>query len=155
MLYFCKKCGRVIDRIISSDRNKPCDHCKSMMYVVPDKYFIEGTTLISNKSKELLREELVKTSSEFDQTLFDNRIKWMGERNRKWESDQAKMAHGKAVLEGKDKGNKFGVSCPYCKATNVRKITITSKAIHTSIFGIFSMGRNAKNYHCDHCGSDF
>lgn len=47
------------------------------------------------------------------------------------------------------------VICPYCKSTNTKKITNTSKAVHTVIFGIFSIGRNAKNYHCNHCNSDF
>ena len=47
------------------------------------------------------------------------------------------------------------VTCPYCKSTNTKKITNTSKAIHTALFGIFSIGRNTKNYHCNQCGSDF
>lgn len=51
--------------------------------------------------------------------------------------------------------NKPTVTCPYCQSADTKKITNMSKAIHTSIFGIFSMGRNSKNYHCDHCGSDF
>lgn len=67
----------------------------------------------------------------------------------------AALEHGKAVLEGRDKGNKFGVECPYCHATNVKKITDTSKAVHTAIFGIFSLSRNSKQWHCTHCNSDF
>ena len=47
------------------------------------------------------------------------------------------------------------VQCPYCKSTNTKKITTTSKAVHTALFGIFSMGRNSKQWHCDNCGSDF
>lgn len=47
------------------------------------------------------------------------------------------------------------VECPYCHSTNVKKITNTSKAVHTAIFGIFSMGRNSKNFHCNNCNSDF
>ena len=47
------------------------------------------------------------------------------------------------------------VTCPYCHGTNVRKISTASKAVHTAVFGIFSMGRNSKNYHCNSCGSDF
>lgn len=57
---------------------------------------------------------------------------------------EAALEHGKAVLAGRDKGNKFGVECPCCHATNVKKITNTSKAVHTALFGIFSMGRNSK-----------
>ena len=51
--------------------------------------------------------------------------------------------------------NRTVVECPYCHSTNTKKITNTSKAIHTALFGIFSMGRNRKNYHCNKCGSDF
>lgn len=45
--------------------------------------------------------------------------------------------------------------CPYCHSTDTKKITNTSKVIHTALFGVFSMGRNSKNYHCNNCGSDF
>lgn len=47
------------------------------------------------------------------------------------------------------------VECPYCHSTNTKKITATSKAVHTAIFGIFSLSRNSKNYHCNVCNSDF
>lgn len=51
--------------------------------------------------------------------------------------------------------NKPTVECPYCHSTNTKKITNTSKAIHTAIFGVFSMGRNSKQWHCNNCNSDF
>ena len=47
------------------------------------------------------------------------------------------------------------ITCPYCKSTDVKKITVTSKAIHTAVFGLFSLSRNSKNYHCNNCGSNF
>ena len=47
------------------------------------------------------------------------------------------------------------IECPYCHSTDTKKITNTSKAVHTALFGIWSMGRNSKNYHCNSCGSDF
>lgn len=47
----------------------------------------------------------------------------------------AKLAHGKAALEGRDKGNKFGVECPYCHATNVKLLRhIYKKKEHLSMF---------------------
>lgn len=49
---------------------------------------------------------------------------------------------------------KTKVTCPYCHSTNTKKITNTSKAVHTAIFGIFSLSRNSKNYHCNVCNSD-
>lgn len=47
------------------------------------------------------------------------------------------------------------VECPYCHSTNTKKITNASKAVHTAVFGIFSMGRNSKQWHCNQCNSDF
>lgn len=45
--------------------------------------------------------------------------------------------------------------CPYCNSTNIKKITTGSKVAHTALFGIFSMSRNSKQWHCNSCKSDF
>lgn len=151
MLCYCKKCGRVVLFIIED--KLVCDCCQNKVYPVPDEYLIgEGKMLMNKELKDQFIEKYVKTSPEFDQYLFDHRDEILAKKNLEY--DMA-IAHGKAILEGKDKGNPYGVTCPNCKATNVRKITVTNKAVHTSIFGIWSMGRNTKNYHCNHCGSDF
>lgn len=47
------------------------------------------------------------------------------------------------------------VTCPYCKSTNTSKISTASKVAHTAMFGIFSMSRNSKQWHCNSCSSDF
>jgi len=47
------------------------------------------------------------------------------------------------------------VKCPYCQSIDTKKITTTSKAVHTALFGIFSISRNSKQWHCNQCGSDF
>ena len=149
-LYYCKKCGRVVE---INEGEKKCDYCSSQVYPVPEKYWLDGLDfLITNEQKKLLREELVKTAPEFDQYLFEHRDHDLAQRYAKL---CGQLEHGRAIIEGRDKGNKYGVTCPYCNATNVKKITKTSKAIHTAVFGIFSMGRNSKNYHCNHCNSDF
>ncbi len=104
------------------------------------------------QNEQRLFDEIISKSPEFDINLWNNRDTILKQRERQQEQD---INHGKAILEGRDKGNKFGVECPYCHATNVKKITNTSKAMHTAIFGIFSMGRNSKNFHCNNCNSDF
>lgn len=154
-LHYCKKCGRVVE--IDTDKtgykDDTCDYCKSKVYPVPEKYWLDGLDfLITNEQENLLREELVKTTPEFDEYLFNHRDSDLQQR---WTKTEVALAHGKAILEGKDKGNKFSVECPYCHATNVRKITNISKVAHTTVFGIFSLGRNSKNFHCNHCNSDF
>lgn len=47
------------------------------------------------------------------------------------------------------------VECPYCHSINTKKISTASKAVHTAVFGVFSLSRNSKNYHCNSCNSDF
>lgn len=73
---------------------------------------------------------------------------------------QLKMSQFKANLKQQEQAQESRVEentihCPYCNSTNVKKITTTSKAVHTAIFGIFSMGRNSKQWHCNDCKSDF
>lgn len=83
-LVYCKKCGRVVEGVDYNghqDPNCKCDCCGSQTYPVPEKYWLDGLDfLITNDSEKLLREELVKTSSEFDQYLFDNREKILREK---------------------------------------------------------------------------
>ncbi len=47
------------------------------------------------------------------------------------------------------------VECPYCHSTDTKKISTMSKAAHTALFGIFSVSRNSKQFHCNDCGADF
>ena len=57
-------------------------------------------------------------------------------------------------LAGTDRGNPYGITCPYCKATNIRKIGIISRSVSAGLFGLGSK-KIGKQWHCDHCGSDF
>ena len=47
------------------------------------------------------------------------------------------------------------IECPYCHSTKTKKISTMSKVAHTAVFGIYGMGRNSKEWHCNSCGSDF
>lgn len=40
--------------------------------------------------------------------------------------------------------------CPTCGSTNIEKITATSKAVNTIVFGIFGTKRH-KSFHCNNC----
>lgn len=151
-LFYCERCGRIAQESYGFNE-QICDCCKNIMLPVPKKYLHDKLDFMikDKESKDLLREELVKTSPEFDQYLFDHRDEIL---SRKHAAFQAAMAHGKAVAEGKDKGNSYGISCPYCKATNVKKISMTSRVVSTGLFG-FGSKKIGKQWHCTHCGSDF
>lgn len=153
MYKFCNKCGNIT--LGNKNLEEKCQVCGNVKIPVPTKYIQENEILTDKELEDrtiMLIEELVKTSPEFDQYLFDHKDEILAKQSAEFD---AKMEHGKAILEVRDKGNKFGMECPYCHSTNTNKITITSKAVHTAIFGIFSMGRNSKNFHCNNCNSDF
>ena len=152
MLCYCKKCGRVVQEVYGRDK-QICDYCNSILEYIPKQFLIgKRGVALNNDLKQQFIDEYIKSSPEFDQYLFDHRDEDLFKRRIE---NKAKLEHGKAVLEGKDKGNQFGVECPFCHATNVKKITNTSKALHTALFGIFSMSRNSKQWHCNSCDSDF
>lgn len=70
------------------------------MFQVPSKYLDDNLDfMVKNKETEqLLIKELIKTSPEFDQYLFDHRDKIL---SKKHDEFQAKMDYGKAILEEK------------------------------------------------------
>lgn len=45
-------------------------------------------------------------------------------------------------------------TCPYCKSTNIKKISATSRLGSTILFGIGSK-KIGKQWHCNNCKSDF
>ena len=47
------------------------------------------------------------------------------------------------------------VECPYCHSTNTKKISGMSKAGSVALWGIFSIGKVTKQWHCNNCKSDF
>ena len=151
ILCYCKKCGRIVQE--DSNGNWKCDYCNNQLFSVPDEYLGGKSKLFIKKDlKQQFIDEYIKSSPEFDQYLFDHRDEDLSKRRME---NKEKLEHGKAVLEGRDKSNKFGIECPYCHANNVKKITNTSKAVHTAFFGIFSVSRNSKQWHCNQCNSDF
>lgn len=72
---------------------------------------------------------------------------------------QLKMSQFKANLKQQESSkveeDNNTPHCPYCNSTNIKKITTGSKVAHTALFGIFSMSRNSKQWHCNNCKSDF
>lgn len=150
MLYYCKKCGRIINKAPNSE--KICDCCQSPVYLASEKYQSGEFDAMIPKNQPILWEELVKPSPEFNQYLFDHREEILSKKNAEFNRAMAIIDNAKA---GKSVGKTTSVTCPYCKSTNTKKITNTSKAVHTAIFGIFSISRNSKQWHCNSCGSDF
>ena len=146
--FYCKRCGRICINDVNSGS---CDCCGSEYYPVPEKYWEEGEVFMRDEQKKLLWEELVKTSPIYDENLFNQRDVYL---NELWVKSEAALARGRAIQEGRDKGNRFGIECPYCHATNVRKVSLAGRAVSAGIFGLGSK-KIGKQWHCNKCGSDF
>lgn len=144
MLYYCKKCGRMIQ--MYSNDEKICDYCQNIVIPVPDEYTIgRSKTAINKDLKEQFINDYIKSSPEFDQYLFDNRDEDL--HNRRMEN-QAKIEHGKAILKEQSRVPK----CPSCGSGNVSKIGVIGRAISFEIAG-FASSKIGKTHKCNNCGT--
>ena len=146
--YYCKKCGALL--MIMPWEEKECKYCGSKVFPLPkeyDKYTFDNY----DKVIEDVREKYVKTSPEYNPRSAQFREKTQARgRAKRAAMDAAKAAGKTSSPSGPPK-----VECPYCHSTSTKKISTLSKAAHTYMFGIFSMSRNSKNFHCNKCGADF
>lgn len=154
-LVYCKKCGRVVSGVDYNghdDPNKKCDCCGSITYPIPEKYWLNNkiNSFVTVESQELLREELVKTSPEFDQYLFDNRERILREKSSSVEVNFYKEnGEIKARVVGSVANQP---KCPYCGSTNISKIGVVSRAVSVGLLGLAS-SKIGKTHKCNKCGS--
>ena len=143
MLCYCKKCGRIILFIIEDKLE--CDCCHSKVSPVPDEFLVGKSKMVINKNlKQQFINEYIKTSPEFDQYIFDHRDEILAKQSAEFD---AKMAHGKAILEEQSRVPK----CPTCQSTNIRKMCGIERGVSIYAFGIFSKKVN-KTFKCQNCG---
>lgn len=143
MLCYCKKCGRIVQRL-SKHLDKPCDYCNSNLFLVPNEFLDDSKILINKNLKDQFINDYIKSSSEFDQYLFEHREEDMFNKRM---SDRAKLAHGASILEEQNRVPK----CPTCGSTNIRKMGGVERSASIAAFGIFSKKIN-KTFKCNNCG---
>lgn len=145
MLCYCKKCGRLVQRL-SKELDKPCDYCHSRTYPIPDKYLGgKSKSFIKNGLEQQFIDEYIKSSPEFDQYLFDHRDEDLFSRRVK---NEAKLEHGKAILEDQARTPK----CPSCGSSNISKIGVVGRAVSFSLVG-FASSKLGKTHKCNNCGT--
>lgn len=144
MLCYCKKCGRIVQEEYGSSEQK-CDYCNNLLLPVPDE-FLGGRSkiFIKKELKDKFINDYIKSSSEFDQYLFEHREEDMSNKRM---SDRAKLAHGASILEEKSRVPK----CPTCGSTNIKKISGTKRWLSTGLFGLAS-SNIGKSMCCQNCG---
>ena len=152
MLMYCKKCGRVVQDL------EKCDICNSITYKVPEKYWLDGLDfLINSQLEQQLFEDCIKSSSEFDQELFDKKDAIIAKR---WSNYKKSEAISNAIAQGADPKTAFKTGgnvphCPICGSAKLSKISGAKKAVKIGLFGIFGAGDLGKTWKCENCGSKF
>jgi len=127
---------------IKDDNTDVCPYCNNKLV----------DTLITENDFDLIW-DVSDSDRQFLEAMIDLKKKDPIEYQLKMSQFKANLKQQEQVQESMVEENT--IHCPYCNSTNVKKITTTSKAVHTAIFGIFSMGRNSKQWHCNDCKSDF
>lgn len=156
-LIICPECGKEV-----SDKSEVCIHCGYPL--INTKCNING---IIYDFKEELPIALLEKTEDYVPAIGKIRLKTsltLGDAGRLIDIIKEIRAipetfTPKFPLEDREKlygdSKAKSIECPYCHSKNTQKITATSKAVHTAIFGIFSVGRNSKNFHCNKCNADF
>lgn len=156
-LMYCKKCGRIVLNTLSESDFK-CDCCKAITYPVPEKYLDKSLPFMlkddAEETKQTIFDELVKSSPEFEQRLFDSRDKILAQNDAEY---NRVMSIGNAIRNGVKpeeafKGNFSVAKCPSCGSTNISKIGLVNRAISVGVFGLAS-SKIGKTHKCNSCGT--
>lgn len=148
ILCYCEKCGQhydISDKRLGDLKNVTCTGCCSVGYFkpVPEKYLNNGRWGINKNLQEQFIENIVKSSPNFDQECWNRR-----------EAFKEIQKHNEELLEKYKIEQTNAPKCPTCSSTNLRKITTTSKAVNTALFGLFGTKRH-KTFHCNNCGYEW
>ncbi len=149
----CIECGRQL-----FDYDKSCDKCNSIN-IISEKEYNEIVAEIKHSNiftkKKFLQNHNYKCIYNRLQQPEVSYPKPIILENNNYEYDEEYWERINQHTINKNILTKPTVECPYCHSTNTKKITNTSKAVHTALFGIFSVSRNSKQWHCNKCNSDF
>ena len=142
--YYCKKCGKI--NLRNCYQPFSCEFCGEAAYILPLDIRYTPVEISNFQGRQRIHEELIGNSPEIDEELYKKREEQDKKRFQEW-------FFGRFPKE--TKYVKPVAVCPYCGSSNVRKITATKKALNSIFWGVFSIGMNMNNFHCDNCESDF
>ncbi len=142
MLYYCKKCGRTV--YLFDSWEKKCDCCKSDVYPVPEQY-LSSELSIKEDLRENFVNDYIKSSSEFDQHLYEDREEKAIQHANDFEKYNSALNHGKAILAQTPK-------CPSCGSSNISSIGVLDRAVSFSMVG-FASSKIGKTHKCNNCGT--
>lgn len=140
-LYYCAKCGN------TKTREKQCLICQGQdIVIVPKKYVsyvADVIPVLNEELKEEFLEKVVKISPSFDPYWFEHKDEI---------SQNMKQQYEKVKSFQKEQANV--PKCPTCNSTDIKKISVISKAVGATMFGLFSKTARSQ-FRCKNCGYEW
>lgn len=131
-----------LDKVYYDENNNPteiqiiCNKCGKILS-------IEST----NKFKIIKSDYCILKDSETITCDCNNSAKGKIEFKKNVDINEA-IVHKLTPISNKPK-------CPTCSSTNLKKISMVSKAGSIALWGVFAAGRTSKTWHCNNCGSEW
>ncbi len=169
----CKNCGIQLKILSEEMKQKYNIFNDSWSEIISQLHGFSNNTIIGTINEELvLRKELISRTNKFVMNeLANNPIFSMEayctqiEKERESDKELAEFHHKQScerqaknlaqIQKEKDKQNCVP-KCPICGSTNIKKITVGSRAVKTAVFGTVGAVDDAgKTYKCGNCGSRF
>lgn len=173
---FCPRCGLILRSSgYKTTEGHKCPHCRYEKYfeINPKWNITEGRDydfrqrvkygeITQEERKQQWEEicqpfidEVIKKRPEFDPALHEHIPVWREERKRERLEREAHWQKLEDTFHFSEREKKNPtITCPYCKSTNIKKISAVSRGLSFSIFG-FGSKKVGKQWHCNKCGSDF
>lgn len=148
----CIKCGRQL-----FDYDETCDKCNSNNIISEKEYneiieeikhanIFTKKKLLQNHNYKCIYNRLQQPEVSYSKPII------LENNNHEYDEEYWERINQHTI--NKNTSINQTVECPYCKSNNTRKISMTSRVISTSLFGLGSK-KIGKQFHCNKCGADF
>lgn len=145
----CPKCGEI-------NKATECPLCKTDMvdcHCTEDEFvdiMLQGDAVL-NKWKKKMREQYTLGGIAYDEKTYMVRNN-ADEEYRKEQLQYMTQEQLDSPTNVNIQNNK--PECPTCHSTNIKKVSLTSKASSVALWGLFSQ-KVKKTWHCNNCGYEW
>lgn len=141
----CKCCGYEDPIIMSMDDMRV--FVKNLNLPTADLNSNKLGTIASTSdspSDEALREKYVYNNEHFSKKAYNDMLEY----------DRKECKRLQEYWDTAGRSEQPKPKCPTCGSTNLRKVSVSAKAVSVGLFGIFSQ-KVKKTWHCNSCGYEW
>ena len=148
-----KLCESCLEELFDSD--VICPKCNSDKLICDDELNRVKKELMNSKERE--KQKLLVNSKYLcvHNYMIKKEKGYMNYLKTTIPSDKHTVEVVNPSYENSLKKTKAVITCPYCQSTDCKKISGLSKAGSVALWGIFSLGKTTRQWHCNNCKSDF